>query len=60
MKGGTPISFYVAVVIPGISGTISTVWAMTGGIIDMRRLFIDLDKHKIDVDDNGQCQKISS
>ena len=49
------IYFYaVQLIVPGIVACISTVWFMCGGIIDIRRLFIDLAKRIEDVNDNGQ------
>ena len=46
--------FITMLLIPGITGTISTVWFLIGGIHDFRQLFIDLKKRVEDVNDNGQ------
>ena len=46
--------FITSLVVPGTVAVISTVWFMWGGIHDMRALFIDLKKRKIDASDNGQ------
>lgn len=46
--------FVASLVVPGIIGIISTFWFMIGGIIDARRLFIDLGKRIDDPNDNGQ------
>ncbi|MBE6373307.1 MAG: hypothetical protein E7055_14715 [Lentisphaerae bacterium] len=35
---------------------ITTFWFTIGGVIDMRRLFIDLKKHVDDPLDNGQVE----
>ena len=49
--------FYLTfIVIPGIIGIISTVWFVTGGIIDTKRLFHDLAARVADDSDNGQIQ----
>ncbi len=49
--------FYItSLVIPGIIGLISTVWFMWGGIVDTRRLFIDLAARQDDPEDNGQVE----
>ena len=46
--------FITMLLIPGITGIISTVWFLIGGIHDFRQLFIDLKKRVEDVNDNGQ------
>ena len=46
--------FITALLVPGITGIISTVWFLIGGIHDLRQLFIDLKKRVEDVNDNGQ------
>lgn len=47
-------------VVPGILAAISTVWFMTGGILDLRRLFLDLRSRNENPEDNGQvCGEIS-
>jgi hypothetical protein len=43
-----------SLIIPAIIGIITTVWFCWGGIVDARRLFIDLKKRKVGVNDNGQ------
>ena len=49
------VYFYVVtLLVPGIIGVISTVWFMIGGTIDIRRLFIDLEKRVDNPLDNGQ------
>ncbi len=49
------VKFYItSLLVPGIVGVISTVWFMIGGIKDLRRLFIDLEKNVSDSSDNGQ------
>ncbi len=48
--------FIVSLIVPGCIGLISTVWFMTGGIIDTRRLFIDLAARQVDPNDNGQVE----
>ena len=46
--------FYIIIVIPTAIGLISAIWFFIGGIIDIRRLFIDLAARKTDAKDNGQ------
>ena len=46
--------YIVTLIVPGIIASISTVWFMIGGIVDTRRLFIDLSKRVDDPSDNGQ------
>lgn len=47
--------FYIVyLLVPCGIGIVSTVWFLWGGLIDMRRLFIDLDMLKDDPADNGQ------
>jgi len=46
--------FITSLIVPGIIASISTVWFMWGGIRDMKRLFVDLEKRKADENDNGQ------
>lgn len=49
------IKFFVtSLLIPGIVGIVTTVWFVTGGIRDLKRLFVDLANRKQDVFDNGQ------
>ncbi len=49
------VKFYItSLLVPGIVGIVSTVWFMWGGIRDVRRLFIDLEKNVSDSNDNGQ------
>jgi len=48
--------YIVTLIVPGIVGAISTVWFVTGGIIDTRRLFRDLAARKDDPTDNGQVE----
>ena len=46
--------YIVTLIVPGIIASISTVWFMIGGMLDTRRLFIDLSKRVDDPLDNGQ------
>ncbi len=45
--------FVTLFAIPGVLGVFTTVWFFIGGVIDMKRLFRDLKKRKIDESDNG-------
>ncbi|MBP5531697.1 MAG: sodium:panthothenate symporter, partial [Lentisphaeria bacterium] len=44
---------WVWLIIPGIAAVFSAVWFSIGGVIDLRRMFIDLAKRKTDFSDNG-------
>ena len=44
---------WVWVLVPGAVGVVSTFWFLTGGIIDLRRLFRDLAQRKADYNDTG-------
>ena len=46
--------WYIIIIVPAIIGIISAVWFFIGGVVDMRRLFIDLAARKADDKDNGQ------
>lgn len=47
-----------SLIVPGIVAAISSVWFLIGGIVDLRRLFIDLgNRREIDESDNGQVKK---
>ena len=46
--------WYIIIIIPAIIGVISAIWFFVGGVIDIRRLFIDLAARKADDRDNGQ------
>ena len=47
-----------SLIVPGIVAAISSVWFLIGGIIDLRRLFIDLgNRENIDENDNGSVTK---
>ena len=47
-----------SLIVPGIVATISTVWFFIGGMVDLRRLFIDLGKRtEVDENDNGTVNK---
>ncbi|MDD3885789.1 MAG: hypothetical protein PHI35_02840 [Victivallaceae bacterium] len=49
------IKFYItSLLIPAITGSITTVWFMWGGLRDIRQLFIDLEHRIEDPTDNGQ------
>ena len=45
--------FITSVLVSAVIGIVSTVWFLTGGIIDMRRLFRDLRERKENHLDNG-------
>lgn len=46
--------FYItSILVSAVIGVISTVWFLTGGIIDLRRLFRDLQNRKANPLDNG-------
>ncbi|MBQ4314242.1 MAG: hypothetical protein IJC21_02245 [Lentisphaeria bacterium] len=46
--------FYItSILVSAVIGVISTVWFLTGGIIDLRRLFRDLQDRKANPLDNG-------
>ena len=50
--------FYItSLVVPGLTGIISTVWFSIGGYVDIRRLFRDLARRVEDPDDNGQVEE---
>lgn len=44
---------WVWLIIPGVAAVFSAVWFSIGGVIDLRRMFIDLAKRKTDFSDNG-------
>ena len=47
-----------SLIVPGIVAAISSVWFLIGGVIDLKRLFVDLrNRGDIDVNDNGQVLK---
>ena len=48
--------FIVYLAVPAAAAFITTFWFTIGGVIDMRRLFIDLKKHVDDPLDNGQVE----
>ena len=48
--------FIVTVCVPIGAGIIASVWFITGGIIDLRRLFIALENRIVDPLDNGQVE----
>jgi len=51
---GWGIQFFItALIVPCIIGTVSTVWFLAGGIIDLRRLFKDLSARISNPEDNG-------
>ena len=46
--------FYItSILVSAVIGIVSTVWFLTGGIIDLRRLFRDLKERKANPLDNG-------
>ena len=46
--------FYItSILVSAVIGVVSTVWFLTGGIIDLRRLFRDLKERKANPLDNG-------
>ncbi|MDD3885305.1 MAG: hypothetical protein PHI35_00355 [Victivallaceae bacterium] len=49
--------YWTSLIIPGIVGVVSTVWFMWGGLVDTRRLFVDLASRQDDPDDNGQVNE---
>ena len=49
--------FITMMLVPMMLGVITTIWFMIGGIIDIKRLFIDLEKKVADDSDNGQILK---
>ena len=48
--------FVVSVCVPIGAGLIAAVWFITGGIIDLRKLFFDLENRVVDHLDNGQVK----
>jgi hypothetical protein len=46
----------ISMVIPGIIAVISTVWFLIGGVIDLRRMFHDLEVREINNLDNGMVE----
>ena len=48
--------FVVSVFVPIIAGIIASVWFITGGIIDLRKLFKALETRVVDPLDNGQVE----
>jgi Na+/proline symporter len=52
------IQFFITMMlVPMMLGLITTIWFMIGGIIDIKRLFVDLEKKVADDSDNGQILK---
>ena len=47
----------VFLIVPGIIALITTLWFGIGSILDMRRLFHDLNERRENPQDNGQVQK---
>ena len=43
--------------IPFVVGIITSVWFFIGGVIDLRRLFRDLEARKRDFSDDGRVEK---
>ncbi|WPJ95186.1 hypothetical protein SH580_17325 [Coraliomargarita algicola] len=48
--------FYTTIVITAILAVISTFWFLIGGVIDIRRLFRDLNNRESDPLDNGRVE----
>jgi Na+/proline symporter len=48
--------FITSLLVPSIAGIISTFWFFIGGVIDLRRLFRDLNHRIEDVNDNGRVE----
>lgn len=48
--------FVVTVCVPIVAGLVASVWFITGGVIDLRKLFIALDNRVVDHLDNGQVK----
>ena len=48
--------FVVSVLVPIFAGIVASVWFITGGIIDLRKLFIALKNRVVDPLDNGQVE----
>ena len=46
----------VSLVIPGIAAAVSTFWFGIGGVLDLFRLFHDLENREVNVLDNGQVE----
>ncbi|MBO7153846.1 MAG: sodium:panthothenate symporter [Lentisphaeria bacterium] len=47
-----------SLIIPGIVAAISSVWFLIGGIVDLKRLFVDLsNREALDENDNGVVNK---
>ena len=49
-------AFVISLVIPTIAAAITTVWFFGGGLIDLRRLFRDLEARVDNPYDNGQVE----
>ncbi len=52
-KQWTYFFFFNYLILPIVIGVISTVWFVTGGIVDMRQMFKDLANRKADQNDDG-------
>ena len=48
--------FVVSVCVPIGAGLVAAVWFITGGVIDLRKLFYALEHRKVDHLDNGQVK----
>ena len=54
-KSGFITAMYI-ILVPIIGGIIAAVWFITGGIIDLRKLFKALSDRVVDPLDNGQVK----
>lgn len=48
--------YLISLAVPGIVGVISTIWFMIGGVIDTKRLLLDLSLRVDNPYDNGQVE----
>ena len=48
--------FVVTILVPGVAGLCTTVWFACGTVVDLRRLFRDLEARKRDDLDNGMVE----
>ncbi len=55
-EGWSNYFLLTTLIIPGAVATISTIWFTVGGVIDLRRLFVDLAARKDDPLDDGRVE----